>query len=319
MSDLPENWVEKVEKSSKRTFYYNKITKQSQWKKPVIESNENTLQPLLTSSLISPKSFLSYPWTRRYDRTSGRYFYYNQETKITQWKSPVEEENILSNSSSKSTSFSFSEISLPPNWVRKFDAKTQREFYYNRETKITQWSRPKSEIKENENANVSYKKEEKIEEKKEEIEEYSSEVSEEKKKKPKKKKKSEYEEINEKEEGEKDIIEKKEKSEKKKKEDEKENKTLKNKEKEEDKKKNESDSKKKNNKMENDEKENEVDEKKGELKDEQKKVDEKKNELKDEQKKVDEKKKLHEDGVFSNNYFYMYYFYFYFRCCNYSF
>jgi hypothetical protein len=39
-SNLPDGWLEKLDKTSGRTFYYNKVTKKSQWNKPETEYDQ---------------------------------------------------------------------------------------------------------------------------------------------------------------------------------------------------------------------------------------------------------------------------------------
>lgn len=40
MSELPPNWIEKTSKSTGKTYYYNTMTQESQWERPVDSSEK---------------------------------------------------------------------------------------------------------------------------------------------------------------------------------------------------------------------------------------------------------------------------------------
>lgn len=88
-------------------------------------------------------------WVKSVDPNSGRVFYANHITRKTQWEAP---ENWMEDPSPV-TSFSnndadSSDEPLPSNWEVMRDPTTGKPFYVNHERKITQWTRPKAEKKE---------------------------------------------------------------------------------------------------------------------------------------------------------------------------
>ena len=63
-------------------------------------------------------------WIQRQDNQTGRYYYYNHETKMTQWKAPAEGFEFI--------------------WEERVQRNSQRYYYANRVTNATQWEMPAS-------------------------------------------------------------------------------------------------------------------------------------------------------------------------------
>jgi len=70
------------------------------------------------------------PWVERRDR-SGRSYYWNQQTDVTQWERPRP-----------------APAPLPPNWIERTDQSSGRSYYWNQQTNVTQWERPKEDPRE---------------------------------------------------------------------------------------------------------------------------------------------------------------------------
>ena len=90
-------------------------------------------------------------WKEMTDKTSGRKFYYNVNTKKTQWNKPLEvpskpaliaaqKEAIVPQSTTPAKQDQ--KVALTSSWTKRKDKKSGRYFYYNSETKKTQWETP---------------------------------------------------------------------------------------------------------------------------------------------------------------------------------
>ena len=117
-------WAELVDKKG-RTYYYNKETKVTQWKRPVCLVDTNSEVAM---------------WKVCVDPNSQRTYYYNRVTKVTTWTKP---ECLTSGVAKKSSESAESAAlqSLPANWSQHVDKKG-RTYYHNSATKATQWTRP---------------------------------------------------------------------------------------------------------------------------------------------------------------------------------
>jgi hypothetical protein len=92
-------------------------------------------------------------WVKSMDPKSGRTFFANHITRKTQWDPPsgwVEEDAgaflpppVLSDEEDDSTE------PLPSNWEEMHDPTTGKPFYVDHERKITQWTKPRPEVKSN--------------------------------------------------------------------------------------------------------------------------------------------------------------------------
>ena len=72
-------------------------------------------------------------WVEATDATTNRVYYYNKETKQTQWTRPPDMEESKTDPSDD----------LPANWAESTDGKTGRKYFYNKVTKKTSWAKPK--------------------------------------------------------------------------------------------------------------------------------------------------------------------------------
>ena len=91
---------------------------------------------------------MSSAWSEATDPSTNRVYYYNKDTKQTQWTRPADMEetktqhNTLSSAHSTATAGGSAEDEAA-NWAESVDGKTGRKYYYNRVTKTTSWSKPK--------------------------------------------------------------------------------------------------------------------------------------------------------------------------------
>ena len=80
-------WKVKVQKSSGRRYYVNKVTKETTWKNPgdrFLILSAKSAGPSSSSSSSSQRRV----WNVKVDKKSGRTYYVNTVTKKTSWKSP---------------------------------------------------------------------------------------------------------------------------------------------------------------------------------------------------------------------------------------
>jgi len=100
------NWEERLWHDG-RTYFLNRHTREKQWNRPQAEC-----VPLHTT------------WIQRQDTQTGRYYYYDASTQMTQWKVP--------------------EAGFEYIWEERVQ-RTSGQFYYaNRVTNATQWEEPAS-------------------------------------------------------------------------------------------------------------------------------------------------------------------------------
>jgi len=92
-------------------------------------------------------------WAEVVDKKSGRKYYYNKKTRETSWHAPMSNAQSPSNSSatpapaaaaSPAPSKPTHTPQLPPDWFETRDPKTGTKYYYNKKTRETSWTVPKS-------------------------------------------------------------------------------------------------------------------------------------------------------------------------------
>jgi hypothetical protein len=137
--DLDVGWQARVDPATGRTFYVNKATGQSSWKKPkrqrVEEKEDNA----------PPNEEAASEWLEKKDAKTGRTYYVNKKDKKSSWTKPEGFDSKDSKASTTSGSISSKETPSEPSsslWTEKIDPKTGRTFYTNSETKARQWNKP---------------------------------------------------------------------------------------------------------------------------------------------------------------------------------
>ena len=90
-------------------------------------------------------------WIENFDAAHGRAYYFNVYTQSSQWERPTataRDERTVTNSSDVNGSSSQPPVplsSLPKGWVSRLDATYGIEYFFNIETRCSQWERPTME------------------------------------------------------------------------------------------------------------------------------------------------------------------------------
>lgn len=128
-----------------------------------INNKTGTSVPQLSTN-VSPV-LMNDDWIRYLDQKSNRFYFYNTKSKLTQWNDPsIVSENknanesedqiikdVLGNIVSKISGLDNQVAENSDNpvsnfWVQYFDPKSNRIYYYNTNTKATQWDPPADSI-----------------------------------------------------------------------------------------------------------------------------------------------------------------------------
>jgi len=126
---LPADWAECKDPKSGKTYYYNKKTKETSWKRPEAEPAAAPEPEPAPPTPESPADALPPGWTEHVDPKSGKTYYYNKSTKETSWKKPT-------------ASAAPAGDELPAGWAEVKDPSSGKTYYYNKSTKETSWKRP---------------------------------------------------------------------------------------------------------------------------------------------------------------------------------
>jgi WW domain/Ankyrin repeats (3 copies) len=138
-NDLPDGWVETQDPSSGRIYYFNSLTQETSWERPmeleddsgpadaaVVDDNGND------NGEQSPESSsedVADGWSEVTDPNTGKIYYYNQLTQETSWEKP----------SKKPTNGEFD-----GSWSEVTDPNSGKTYYYNSSTNETSWTKPDS-------------------------------------------------------------------------------------------------------------------------------------------------------------------------------
>jgi hypothetical protein len=143
----PLGWIAKKDPSGK-TFYSNASLKKTTWKLSETDIETTASVPAsVTQKSAVPVSPAG--WVARVDANTGRSFYSNAVLKKTTWKI---EDTDLDNLGSPQQPADVAVIApasselggaqLPQNWKVVIDKTNGKSYYYNTETKKSQWTRP---------------------------------------------------------------------------------------------------------------------------------------------------------------------------------
>eukprot|EP00934_Nitzschia_sp_Nitz4_P008522 Nitzschia sp. Nitz4//scaffold34_size148208//91553//101858//NITZ4_002988-RA/size148208-snap-gene-0.209-mRNA-1//1//CDS//3329548819//8512//frame0 len=206
-TSLLPGWVEVVDPSSGQSYYYNEETQETSWEPPmappvkeyldvvedaaidgtdeieetpeVAESNEqhteSEVEPEVDSALLNT---LLPGWVEVVDPSSGKTYYYNEETQETSWEPPtapstetveapvmdavdvgeddVDEREIVNDvdeapetvdegvavEEPEVDTAAVPEVALLPGWVEVVDPSSGQTYFYNEDTQETSWEAP---------------------------------------------------------------------------------------------------------------------------------------------------------------------------------
>lgn len=135
ITDLPEGWLERVDRVSGKTYYFNRDTRETSWVKPSTE-------PRVVSE--PSEGDVASDWVEKVDPSSGKPYYYNRTTKETSWKKPPSRQSTPTPASSAQPSVPAASAS---EWSSSVDSVSGKTYFFNRRTKETRWTMP-DEMKE---------------------------------------------------------------------------------------------------------------------------------------------------------------------------
>ncbi len=148
-----------MEDANGRVYYANKQTKQTSWKKPVLDAEpvpvqeprasrqsatkENDSRPAAPVAAAAPQTL----WREVVDKKSGKTYYYNRETKETRWTHPAADSKRPDSAASASASVDTHSTNYPQTHARslfaeKVDPQSGRPYWVNLKTRATSWSAP---------------------------------------------------------------------------------------------------------------------------------------------------------------------------------
>ena len=123
-SSLPEGWTEVSDPSSGQTYFYNSITEESSWTRPVRDGQDNTVEESLDEQAHAVVD------------NEPRELGVNNKEKDEEVEDLVDEPNDVIVASTQ----------LPKGWVEATDPSTGQVYYFNNETGESSWERPEGEI-----------------------------------------------------------------------------------------------------------------------------------------------------------------------------
>jgi len=141
MSEKKEEWKECKDPKSGKTYYYNRVTKKTQWTKPV--PAEDGAAAAAGDAATTAVDAASDPdnWRTRVDKTRDKSYYYNKVTKETTWTKPACLDGVEPKQST-ATAVSTEPAKAEKQWREVTDIKSGRTYWYDKVTKQTTWTNP---------------------------------------------------------------------------------------------------------------------------------------------------------------------------------
>jgi hypothetical protein len=151
--NLGQGWWE-MEDANGRVYYANKQTKQTSWKRPVLEpevvEEPRAARQSATKENAPRAAAAPAPqdvWREVVDKKTGKTYYYNKETKETRWSNPLSEAQPKRSDSALSSTTGTASDSYPDThprktFVEKVDPQSGRSYWVNLKTRSTSWKAP---------------------------------------------------------------------------------------------------------------------------------------------------------------------------------
>jgi hypothetical protein len=133
---LPEGWTETMDPSSGQTYYFNSMTQETSWGRPMTDEPETVVEPPVSSKndgVVDGES------NKAPEETSAEISPYGAtDVPSTYGSTPAEDAGKLE--VRRVTSFS-----LPECWLEESDPQTGQVYYFNSVTQETTWKRPEED------------------------------------------------------------------------------------------------------------------------------------------------------------------------------
>mmetsp|Transcript_24451 Transcript_24451/g.39724 ORF Transcript_24451/g.39724 Transcript_24451/m.39724 type:complete len:1213 (+) Transcript_24451:3-3641(+) len=144
--DVASGWVEYQDENGD-TYYYNAITQQTQWEKPVdFEAEWIGSQDVAALTSRSTQMRRASQWSEYADESNNTYFY-NHETEEVSWEKPDDfDETWLQENEAAITARSIQSKTLASSWQELIDPESGYTYYYNNATGESKWSLSPREI-----------------------------------------------------------------------------------------------------------------------------------------------------------------------------
>ncbi len=144
-NDFATNPVEEkyVSKNEKENILESEEPKQAEPSLLASSADTNVKQKDQTEENMKlQQNELPAGWSELYDESSGRSYFYNEKTNVTQWDKPDSQTttSIPANNPSSSVQSDL----LPEGWTVLQDPTSGRPYYYNQQLNLTQWEKPSS-------------------------------------------------------------------------------------------------------------------------------------------------------------------------------
>ena len=99
---LPEEWKEVVDKQSGKSYYWNLVTNETSWERPIVKNIAGSGSSSLSTAAVSAtqtETDLPHPWVKKVHPATQQAYYFNPETKKSLSEHPLKASSTLSSSS----------------------------------------------------------------------------------------------------------------------------------------------------------------------------------------------------------------------------
>lgn len=149
MADAAAAWTEATDPKTGKKYYYNKVTKKTQWSKPAEMGGGDAAPAAAAGGGADPNDDPAF-WAEGTDPKSGKIYYYNKKTKVTSWKKPAcmgatADKPVAATPATPAAAASpaaSGDDNDTANWREATDPKSGKVYWYNKVTKKTTWKNP---------------------------------------------------------------------------------------------------------------------------------------------------------------------------------